>query len=440
MLSRATFQHRPSSQKLLARVLSAPELPSRVRSLPSAVLGKLIDEVGLEDAGELVALASTEQLAEIFDRDLWRSERPGEDERFDSERFVLWLEVMLEAGDRALAERLADLPEDLLTLALHRHVLVVPLDDLRQDCTAGGDRAHAAEKAFESCLSEQIDDYELIWRGGNGWDAVLAAILALDREHHSRLSDILDRCAAMSREYIDDNGGLYEVLTAEQTLEDDLAGAREARRGEQGYVAPSGAAAFMRLALGRGAAHVPFDEQDAITRAYFRNLAPAASSVTSRSRSTASNLFQTGVLDGADVSEVLAPNAKEAPALLVSTMRELAAEEAATFRRRADELAYLANVLVVGCTVYGRRLRPIEAVEHVISTVSVGLRLACRAADAGSQKPEVRVAARVLRGKACDGLFRLAMAEARRQSAESASGSIDDGMARVIEFARGLRV
>jgi hypothetical protein len=61
----------------------------------------------------------------------------------------------------------------------------------------------------------------------------------------------------MSREYIADNGGLYEVLSAEQMLEEDLAAERETRRAQHGYVAPSAAAAFLRLA--RKASQYPCD-------------------------------------------------------------------------------------------------------------------------------------------------------------------------------------
>ena len=95
-LSRLTFLRRP---KLLLRILERPGLVAAVRELPGAVLGKLIDRIGLEDAGELVALATTAQLERVFDDDLWRADRAGGDETFRPERFALWLRVMLEAGD-----------------------------------------------------------------------------------------------------------------------------------------------------------------------------------------------------------------------------------------------------------------------------------------------------------------------------------------------------
>ena len=84
----------PSAGRLLRHVLERPELVREVRELRPAELGKLIDFVGLEGAGELVALATTEQLERVFDEDLWTSERAGEDPHFDSKRFATWLEVI----------------------------------------------------------------------------------------------------------------------------------------------------------------------------------------------------------------------------------------------------------------------------------------------------------------------------------------------------------
>src|SRR3954452_476360 len=118
----------PTTTALLLRILERPGLVAAVRELPGAVLGKLIDRIGLEDAGDLVALAPTAQLERIFDDDLWRADRPGGDETFRPERFALWLRVMMEPGDEALARRLAELPQDLLALAVHRLVLVLDMD------------------------------------------------------------------------------------------------------------------------------------------------------------------------------------------------------------------------------------------------------------------------------------------------------------------------
>jgi len=398
------------------------------------VLGKLINQVGLSDAGELVALASTEQLAQIFDEDLWQSEGPGRDERFDSGRFLLWLEIMLEAGERFVAERLAELPQDLLTLALARHVLVLSLDDLRGELTANDDEAEAAEKAFESCLSEELDDYQLIWRGGDGWDNVLAALLAFDRDHHDLSVALLERAAQLSREHIDDNGGLYEVLSADEMLEGDLAAEREARRAERGYVSPSAAAGFLRLALGD--ANAP--ERDALTRAYFRELSrkPAAPVVTA---SKPGGLV--ALLQAAGVSErVVGPHlpavaSRRAEPVLIAALRELAATSPPVFAERSEELAYLSNVLVAGASVNGERLRPVVAVGHVVDVVSLGLGLAC--ADGA---PTPARAAAVLAQSQCDVLFRQAIAVARQRRLEARQKTDARLLSRVRALLKTLKV
>ena len=423
MLSRQTLQSRPSSQQLLARVLETPELTTQIRSLPGPLLGKLIEQVGLEDAAELVALATTEQLAQIFDEDLWRAGAPGEDERFDAERFLLWLEIMLEAGERFVAERLSELPQELVTLALHRHLLVISLSDLERELSAGDDEAEAAEKAFESCLAEEIDEYQVIWRGGDGWDNVLLALLALDRDHHSQLVDLLERCAWLSQEYIDDNGGLYAVLSAEETLEADVAAERETRRAERGYVAPSAALAFLRLASNPETSDRSLRERDPLTRAYFRDLSRATGARRSNAepstkpRSLSQLLEASGIVSEAwpRLSLRAGPGQADEPLLIVA-LRQLAAEAPQLFAERSEELAYLSNVLMVGCAPEGRRLRALEAVEYAIASVSLGLALAC-----GECKSRPETAPRELGKQSCDGLLRLAFSKAASPSLSAGS-------------------
>jgi hypothetical protein len=396
-------------------VLEAPELAAQIQALPAPVLGKLIQHVGLEDAGELVALATTEQLARIFDEELWRSARPGEDERFDSERFVLWLEIMLEAGERAVAERLAELPQDLVTLAFQRHLLVIAFDDLRAELESDDDDARAAEKAFENCLSEEIDEYQLIWRGGDGFDHVLAALLALDRDHHSLCVDLLERCARMSQEYIADNGGLCDVLSSEEMLETDNAAERETRRAERGYVSPSAAAAFLRLARSAVTKSIPYTEHDPSTRAYFRELSPTPTRAAPAAEAPSPGRDLAQLLAASGIGQEEAPRpllgsgkpSKEEPLVIVG-LRELAVLAPEKFAERSEELAYLSNVLVAAGLMNGdgQRLRPVEAVEYALVCVSLGLSLVCGA------RPSPSDAARMLLEYPCDGLLRLAFAKA----------------------------
>src|SRR5262249_54856995 len=137
------------------------------------------------------------------------------------------------------AKRLAALDEDLLTLALHKLLWVIDLDDLLRLI----DRR--AEKALANCLCEELGHFQLISRRPDGWDAVLAALLALDRDDSELVERVLERCARMSSGAIEESGGLYEALTDEQTLEVDAAASRDERRAVLGYVAPDDARAFL---------------------------------------------------------------------------------------------------------------------------------------------------------------------------------------------------
>ena len=199
----------PSSTNLLLRILERPALVAAVRELPGAVLGKLIERIGLEDAGELVALATTAQLERVFDDDLWRAERAGGDETFRPERFALWLRVMLDAGEDLMVQRLCELPEELLALAVHRLVLVLDMDVLAEQLAPDDEEAQALARALETSVVEEWEEFRLIARDPDVWDDVWGALLSLDREHHDRLRAILEACCAMSTEFISGQGGLF---------------------------------------------------------------------------------------------------------------------------------------------------------------------------------------------------------------------------------------
>ncbi len=67
-----------ASRRLLTTLLDNPDLPTFVRQMPAPVLTRLIDHVGLHDAGELVALAGAEQLRDVFESSLWQNLIPGQ--------------------------------------------------------------------------------------------------------------------------------------------------------------------------------------------------------------------------------------------------------------------------------------------------------------------------------------------------------------------------
>jgi hypothetical protein len=410
----------PSSAQLLHHVLARPELVAAVRKLPGSVLAALIDRIGLEDAGEIVALASAEQLAQAFEHDLWRAEQTGGDESFQPERFGLWLEVLSEAGDEFLAQRLSALPRDLLLLALHRAVLVLDIDALAVKMASLGEDAEWTEKALEDAGHyEEWEEFRLIVRMPEHWDVLWGALLALDRDHHALLRDLIERCAALDTEFINGNGGLYEVLSSEELLENDLGAERADRRAAKGHVSPADARAFLGLAKRDDADQT----RDAITRAYFRELAaPEQVARASRAaqpqavqrlvqlvaeaeRETASQVVAVPMLPSATRRGPKSPGLTRSPgelrnpSLFERALAELQEHDPLVASQRLEELAYLANVWIAGGAHEGRRPRPVEALEFALAICSAGLTVAL------AEEPDER-AARLLARTPADLLFR----------------------------------
>jgi hypothetical protein len=383
----APLLRRTLNGSLLMQMLDDPQLAPQLRALPAPVLRQVILQIGLEDAGELVALSSLEQLREVFDEDLWRSPRPGQDDAFDAARFCTWLEVLLEAGDAFVADRLAELSEDFLIFAFSR--LLRALDptevaaSIRDD-----DEAGLIDKVLEAEGCQELGDYLIVARIDNGWDAVWTALVALDDRHPELLRAVLQRCWLATREQAEGAGGLYEVLTGEEQLLEDARAEREERRAARGFVAPADARAFLGLA--RRAPAGP--ETDPITRAYFRELRPVPSALDvaggarpPRSAPVRRLLAEAGAL----------PSPEDAPpptdSLFRSSVAELAGSDPRVHQRVVEELAYLANVLVAGDT--SRPWQPVEAAERVLELCDAGLRAALeREGDAAPEAAREAVA------------------------------------------------
>ncbi|MGE4403857.1 MAG: DUF6178 family protein, partial [Desulfobulbus sp.] len=372
-----------SASNLLARIFEEASLVERIRELDTHTLTKLIRRIGLEDAGEIVALAATEQLTEVFDEDLWAADEPGEQEQFNLERFLLWLEILLESGEKYVADKLTEIPEDFVTLAIQRSVLVINIDELAMEMFNSHHNMSLIEKALENRLYEEIGEYRIISRRQEGWDAIVAVLLALDHEHHEYLDRLLSRCSYASSEYIENNGGLYEVLSADEMLESDALADRETRRARNGYVSTTDAASFLALPQVTTLQKVMSSQKDRdpITCAYFRSfnktpIDPKRASPRNKARTDQERFLR--LLREASVI------ATEEPPLLEGTTEDpssrfqvlvglLRNQDMAQYTQRMEELAYLANVLMAGSSFAGRRFRQVEAAEAVIAICNLGL-------------------------------------------------------------------
>ncbi|MGE6761905.1 DUF6178 family protein [Corallococcus interemptor] len=440
-------------QQLLTRILEEPELVSIVQGLEAPVLSRLIDHIGLEDSGEIVALATTEQLKKIFDEDLWRGAKPGKDPAFDAERFSLWLQVMMEAGVEFAAQKLAELDEDLVTLAVCKQVLVINLDALaeRMSGNSRSDEDDLTDKALESCLYEEFAEYQIIARDHQGWDALIAVLVELDKNHHDFLMRMLDRCCYISTEYIDDNGGLFNVLDSEEMLESDVAADREDRREAEGYVAPSAAASFLDLAR-----VTPTEElitsraADPITRSYFKSLEHAAKEAAEQGPPQGApsqrvvkflqELREAEVLEAPAEHPLLAagaPRAAHTEPLFKRAVLAVRESQPKAYRDRLRELSYLANVLISGCSYAGRTFRPLEAADAAVAVCNLGMeRLLRDAAGNRPGDPTVDDAADLLARQELVKLFQVGWSLLHRDVQMFTARTLQDALTRMAEGQR----
>lgn len=411
---------------LLASLIDSPELVKTIQRLPPHSFSELIQHVGVEDAGEVVALATTEQIVAAFDEDVFVNDRPGEREMFDVGRFIVWLEVLLEAGDDVAAKRFTELSEPFVIKALTSILTVLDYEALRLRMGRCDAAAFSADKILESSLAEEIDGYLLVSKVEHGWDAALSLILSLDRDHRPLLERLLDQCSAMASEYIEDLDGLTTLLSAEESLSEDVEAEREFRRSQKGHVEPRAAKAFLNLArapLSQDLSSIP---RDPITRSYFRDI---ASQQVSQAKENTLADGDTSALQGnlrrlvAAVPSTVLPMLSAAPhsvgpasadpaSPFIEAMRRLGEEDPALFNQRLEELAYLANVIVAGADFHGRRLSPAEAAEAALLTVAFGaeqvVKIRSDKQRSGPTPITSKIRVGILYNLSCDILFRQA--------------------------------
>jgi Family of unknown function (DUF6178) len=358
-----------------------------VPQLPAETVQQLIRHCGLEACGEIVASATPAQLASVLDIDLWRNARPGRDERFDADRFEEWLELLLDMGGAVAARTLAAMEESLLVAGLSRHVRVFDLAAMASS-TSGDDEPMdvAAPHKGPEC---EVSGYLVRARKADGWDAIVALLLALETDHPNRFHLVMGAVRRLS-DSTPEIDGLDDLLTEPEQRFHDVAVDRDHRRSRQGYITPADARAFLQMVRRRsdGQARV-----NPIVAAYFRDAADDAASGDADApgpprRALAPPLSMAEAPEAFDAVAELLVEAGFAPprprallkgpelsrlARIQMLMECVGDDDPAAYLERGRELAFLANTLVAGCSIQSRPFTPQEASEAALSVCQVGL-------------------------------------------------------------------
>jgi hypothetical protein len=370
--------------------MDTPHIAAVVPRLPPDVLHRVIQHCGLEDCGELVGLATPEQLARVFDADLWRPARAGFDERLDPDRFGVWLEVLMESGPAVAAEKLAGIDSELVIAGLAAHIFVFDRAAV-SPITEDGDEVAEIRPSSDRTACE-IGSYLVEARRSDAWDAIVALLLFLDAEHPDYLHELMKGCRGLSNSGYEIDGLDHLLSVGEQDMF-DLAVDRERRREAQGYVAPAQARAFLLAARQLQLAAAAPPAASAIAGAYFRDLdstppapeptraAMSLPAVTTSPDETAAAiaavmdvLGEDGVLPSPPRTLIGAPQENETPLGLLEAhmLAALEANEAAHLRR-TEEFAFLGNAIMAGGTIQARAFTPREASDAAAAICNLGL-------------------------------------------------------------------
>lgn len=386
----------PDPRPLLERILDTPHLAHVVPRLQPELLHRVIQKCGLEDCGELVALATPEQLAGIFDLDLWGSAQPGLDEQFDADRFGVWLEVLVESGATLAAQKLAQLDVHLVIGGFAQHVRVFDRAAVAPYTTTDG--LEIAEiRGLDETLTCDVGGYVVVARRSDSWDAIVAVLTSLDEEQHDYFNQVMRGCRTLSNARFEIDG-LHDLPSDRDQVMFDLSGDRERRRETQGYLAPAQARAFLemsrRLRLESGG--VP--PGNPIAHAYFRAIGETTATDAQGSpkhlpagsgEESAPKPIETvagdveGLLDVLLDAEIvaqqprgfLAGSQEQVPRLarIHDHMRFVLDRDSAAYAKRNDELAFLANTLMAGCSIQARPFTAQEASDAAVAICNLGL-------------------------------------------------------------------
>jgi hypothetical protein len=385
---------------LLDRILNTPSLEHVIPRLQPDLLHRVIQTCGLEDCGEIVALATPEQLARIFDLDLWRAAQPGRDEQFDADRFGVWLEVLVESGAAAAAQKLAGMDVDIVITGLAQHTLVYDSAAVTPYETTDGELITFyadAISVFDDGLKFNIGGYLLVAKRADSWEAIVEVLTSLDAGHPDYFHQVMRGCRTLSNSGREIDG-LDDLLHEGEQVMFDLSVDREQRREKQGYVTPAQARAFLQMSRELRLWSDAMPPANPLARAYFRAI-DDTSTTDAQGASSASGLLAAAseapptpedsaeavaavfevLLDAGILAQprraLLSGLEARAPRLghIRARLEFALDQDHAAYSARNEELAYLANTLKAGCSIQARPFTEKEASDAAIAICNLGL-------------------------------------------------------------------
>ena len=387
----ATGSKSPGTAKHLIETMTGSDaLPVFVQRIDPHTLKSLVDEVGLEDSGALIAHASQHQLVHLLDETLWTGAKPGDPDKLSVAELLRWLDVMNGVSPRFAADKLFELGDDFCTLAFSR-LLIISDSDL------------AARVLDEH--TQALGTFLVRTRVDDEWDTVQTSINALWADYPDFTEAVLGRLSfrhsvlAMFGE--DDQARLWDA---------DASHAHEQGREEAGYVTSISAGSFLRQLVEADVDELTAETgYDLQTQEYFRRrrqLQRFAAEKQAQKGKEGTGEVEADEAEEAGHPEPGAAGTEANEAELRALEAELEAFERAQhqptalltgpetgvvqeadwirlalgelqtdpeiFDARMDELTYLANLLMVGTEAGGERMESNVAARLALSACNLG--------------------------------------------------------------------
>lgn len=376
-----------TARRLMEAMTGSSALPAFVRQIDPRTLTALVEEVGIEDSGALIAHVSNTQLVHLLDETIWTGARPGDPEKLSVAELLRWLDLWNGLGPSFAADKLYELGHEFCTLVFSR-LLIVSDHDL-------------APRVLDE-HTQAVGTFLVRIRVDDEWDTVQTAVNALWGDYPDFAEGVL---GALSFRH--STLRMFGEDDSARVLDADASYAHEQSREEAGYVTSIMAGSYLRE-LARADVDVLALESayDLHTQEYFRRRRQlqraSAASVERPERAT--DGAGGGDAGGDDEEESPPAPARQAEIDLLAA--ELAAYERARHQPRAlltgpetevvkpsdwirtalgrlqsepgifdtrlDEITYLANLLMAGGEAGGERLDSGAAANLAVSTCNLG--------------------------------------------------------------------
>ena len=282
--------------------------------------------------------------------------------------------MLIDAGDRVAAEKLAGMPLPQLVAGFAQYARVFDLGSVISFETTSGERWDYSGPV-QGRTGIEIGGYHVTARREDSWDAVAAVLVALESYEPDRFHELMAAVRALSNSRPEEDGFHSLLHDREQTMF-DVAFERERRRDERGFASPADARAFLQMSRSVTPESIqPNPMASHYQRSIKIDAAGDEATVSAAEHEAVELLADAGVITMA-APQALLGSGDHAPASssrLERDLRVVFETNAAAYGDRNFELAYLANVLLAGCSIQARPFTTKEASDAAVAICNLGL-------------------------------------------------------------------